>query len=112
MIEVNGQYILPRHPSKLYKAFAEGLMQFIFLLWYSSKPRTHMAASAVFLLGYCISRFIIEFFRQPDADQVFILLRWMTKAQILSAPMIIAGLIMLIYAYKRGIYDWGKQSAY
>jgi phosphatidylglycerol:prolipoprotein diacylglycerol transferase len=28
----------------------------------------------------------------------------MTKGQILSAPMIIAGLIMLIYAYKRGIY--------
>ena len=41
-----------------------------------------------------------------------LVLGWMTKGQILSAPMIIAGLIMLIYAYKRGIYDWGKQSAY
>ena len=112
MIEVNGQYILPRHPSQLYEAFAEGLLLFIFLWWYSSKPRPRMAASAVFLLGYGISRFIIEFFRQPDADQGFILLGWMTKGQILSAPMIIAGLIMLIYAYKRGIYDWGKQSAY
>ena len=112
MIEVNGQYILPRHPSQLYEAFAEGLLLFIFLWWYSSKPRPRMAASAVFLLGYGISRFIIEFFRQPDADQGFILLGWMTKGQILSAPMIIAGLIMLIYAYKRGIYDWGKQPAY
>lgn len=60
MIEVNGQYILPRHPSQLYEAFAEGLLLFIFL-WYSSKPRPRMAASAVFLLGYGISRFIIEF---------------------------------------------------
>ena len=71
-----------------------------------------MAASGVFLLGYGLSRFIIEFFRQPDADQGFILLGWMTKGQILTVPMIIAGLMMLIYAYKRGIYDWGKQSAY
>lgn len=84
MIEVNGQYILPRHPSQLYEAFAEGLLLFIFLWWYSSKPRPRMAASAVFLLGYGISRFIIEFFRQPDADQGFILLGWMTKGQILE----------------------------
>ena len=104
--------VLPRHPSQLYEAFAEGLLLFIFLWWYSSKPRPRMATSAVFLLGYGISRFIIEFFRQPDVDQGFILLGWMTKGQLLSAPMIIAGLIMLIYAYKRGIYDWGKQAAY
>jgi phosphatidylglycerol:prolipoprotein diacylglycerol transferase len=36
----------------------------------------------------------------------------MTKGQILSAPMIIIGLFLIGYAYKRGIYDWGKQAAY
>ncbi|MGP5360305.1 prolipoprotein diacylglyceryl transferase [Psychrobacter celer] len=112
MMEVNGQYLLPRHPSQLYEAFAEGLLLFLFLWWYSAKPRPRMAASAIFLLGYGISRFIIEFFRQPDADQGFILLGWMTKGQILSTPMIIIGFVLLVYAYKRGIYDWGKQAAY
>lgn len=112
MMEVNGQYLLPRHPSQLYEAFAEGLLLFLFLWWYSAKPRPRMAASAIFLLGYGVSRFIIEFFRQPDADQGFILLGWMTKGQILSTPMIIIGFVLLVYAYKRGIYDWGKQAAY
>ena len=50
--------------------------------------------------------------RQPDADQGFILLGWMTKGQILTVPMIVVGIILLVYAYKRDIYDWGKQSAY
>ena len=110
VLEVNGQYLLPRHPSQLYEAFAEGLLLFLFLWWYSSKPRPRMATSALFVLGYGLARFIIEFFRQPDADQGFVLLGWMTKGQMLSAPMIIVGLLVLIYAYKRGIYDWGPQS--
>lgn len=59
--------------------------------------------SAALLLSSSASR---------DADQGFILLGWMTKGQILTAPMIIIGLMMLVYAYKRGIYDWGKQAAY
>ncbi len=112
MTEVNGQYLLPRHPSQLYEAFAEGLLLFLFLWWYSSKPRPRMAVTGVFMLGYGLSRFIIEFFRQPDVDQGFILLGWVTKWQILSTPMIIIGLFLIGYAYKRGIYDWGKHAAY
>jgi phosphatidylglycerol:prolipoprotein diacylglycerol transferase len=71
-----------------------------------------MAVTGVFMLGYGFSRFIVEFFRQPDADQGFILLGWVTKGQILSAPMIIIGIVLIIYAYKRDIYDWGRQAAY
>ncbi len=112
MLNVNGNYLLPRHPSQLYEAFAEGFVLFLVLWWFSSKPRPRMAVSALFLLGYGLSRFIIEFFRQPDADQGFIWFGWMTKGQILTAPMIIIGILMLIYAYKRGIYDWGKRAAY
>jgi phosphatidylglycerol:prolipoprotein diacylglycerol transferase len=110
--EVSGQYLLPRHPSQLYQALTEGLLLFVLLWWYSSKPRPRMAVTGVFMLGYGFSRFIVEFFRQPDADQGFILLGWVTKGQILSAPMIIIGIVLIIYAYKRDIYDWGRQAAY
>lgn len=108
--QVGESYLLPRHPSQLYEAFAEGLLLFIVLWWFSSKPRPRMAISALFLLGYGLGRFTIEFFRQPDADQGFILFGWMTKGQILTAPMIIAGIIMLIVAYRRNIYDWGERN--
>ena len=110
--EFNSQYLLPRHPSQLYQALTEGLLLFLLLWWYSSKPRPRMAVTGVFMLGYGFSRFITEFFRQPDADQGFILLGWVTKGQILSAPMILVGIFLIIYAYKRDIYDWGKQAAY
>lgn len=97
---------IPRHPSQLYQAFGEGLMLFIVLWWFSSKPRPRMAVSAVFLMGYGVARFVVEFFRQPDADQGFILFGWMTKGQILTVPMLLVGLWMLWYAYRRNIYDW------
>ena len=97
---------LVRHPSQIYQALCEGLILFIVLWWFSSKPRPRMAVSALFLIGYGVARFFMEFFRQPDADQGFILFGWMTKGQILSFPMIIIGLWMMWYAYRRKIYDW------
>ena len=98
---------LPRHPSQLYQALGEGLLLFIVLWWFSSRPRPRMAVSAVFLMGYGLARFMVEFFREPDVDQGFILLGWVTKGQMLSFPMILIGLWMLWYAYQRKIYDWG-----
>ncbi len=109
-VKFGDNYLLPRHPSQLYEAFAEGLLLFMLLWWYSAKPRPRMAVTALFLLGYGFSRFTIEFFRQPDADQGFILFGWMTKGQILTLPMIIGGIILLIVAYRRGIYDWGERN--
>lgn len=97
---------IPRHPSQLYQALGEGLLLFILLWWFSSKPRPRMAVSAVFLMGYGLARFFVEFFREPDADQGFILLGWVTKGQLLSFPMIMIGIWMLWYAYHRKIYDW------
>ena len=106
MTEVNGNYLLPRHPSQLYEAFAEGLLLFILLWWFSSKPRPRMAVSALFMLGYGISRFIIEFFRQPDEGYALIF-GWMSKGQLYTLPMIIFGLILMVLAYRRQQYDWG-----
>lgn len=102
----NDVQLLPRHPSQLYEAFGEGLLLFFVLWWFSSKPRPRYAVTALFLIGYGIARFTVEFFRQPDFDQPFRLFGFMTKGQYLTAPMIILGVILLIYAYKKKIYDW------
>ena len=103
-----GEYLLlPRHPSQLYQAFSEGVLLFILLWWFSSKPRPRYAVSALFLLGYGISRFITEFFRQPDVGYELIM-GWMSKGQLFSLPMIIFGVILMIIAYKKPVYDWQK----
>jgi len=100
---------LPRHPSQLYEATFEGLVLFLLLWWFSSKPRPRMAISALFLLGYGCARFFIEFFRQPDADQ-HLWFGWMSKGQLLTVPMLLIGLWMFWYAYRRNVYDWGPKA--
>lgn len=92
--------LLPRHPSQLYEAALEGLVLFVLLWWFSSKPRPRMAVSALFLIGYGVARFVVEFFRMPDADKGFILFDWMTMGQILTTPMILGGLVLMLLAYR------------
>ncbi|ROO31776.1 prolipoprotein diacylglyceryl transferase [Salinisphaera japonica] len=91
----------PRHPSELYEASLEGLALFVILWLYSSRPRPRAAVSGLFLLGYGTFRLFCEFFRQPDAFAGFIAFGWVTLGMAYSAPMIIAGIIMLIWAYTR-----------
>jgi phosphatidylglycerol:prolipoprotein diacylglycerol transferase len=57
--------------------------------------------AAMFAIAYGSFRFFIEFFRQPDQDIGYIALDWLTMGQLLSAPMVIAGLLLLYFAYKR-----------
>lgn len=92
---------VPRHPSQLYQAFLEGLVLFVILWWFSSKPRPTMAVSGLFLLGYGTARFIVEFFRAPDPHLGFIAFGWMTMGQLLSLPMIIIGALFMAWAYRR-----------
>jgi len=91
---------LPRHPSQLYEAFLEGLVLFLILWFYSRKPRPLGAVSGLFLLFYGIFRFFIECFRQPDF-QIGYFWDWFTEGQLLSLPMILFGVIMLAWAYKK-----------
>lgn len=91
----------PRHPSQLYQASLEGLLLFIILWLYSSKPRPTMAVSGLFLIGYASMRFIAEFFRQPDAHIGFDLFGWLSRGQLLSMPMMVLGLFILIIAYRQ-----------
>lgn len=58
---------IARHPSQLYEFALEGAVLFVLLWWFSAKPRPRGAVGGLFLLGYGSFRFIVEFFREPDA---------------------------------------------
>lgn len=90
----------PRHPSQLYQASMEGLLLFIILWWFSARPRPRAAVSGLFLAGYGVFRFIAEFFRVPDPQYGYLAFNWLTMGQILCLPMIIGGIVMIIWAYK------------
>ncbi len=89
---------LPRHPSQLYQFALEGVLLFVLLWWYASKPRARGAVSAMFLMGYGAFRFIAEFAREPD-DFLGLLAFNLSMGQWLSLPMIAAGI--LLYAWSR-----------
>lgn len=88
-----------RHPSQLYEALLEGLVLFLILYLYSKKPRPTMAVSGLFLLGYGSFRFIVEYFREPD-DHLREMAELISMGQLLSAPMIFAGLGLMIWGHK------------
>lgn len=90
---------LPRHPSQLYEFFLEGIVLFLILWIFSSKPRPRWAVSGMFLLFYGIFRFSIEFYRAPDVQIGYLAFGWFTEGQLLSLPMIILGFSMLVWAY-------------
>jgi phosphatidylglycerol---prolipoprotein diacylglyceryl transferase len=90
----------PRHPSQLYEFGLEGVALFLILWIYSAKPRPLGAVSAVFLLGYGVFRFLVEFTREPDAFLGPLALG-LSMGQWLSLPMIVGGVVMLVWAYRR-----------
>ncbi len=92
---------LPRHPSPIYEFLLEGVFLFIILWTYSARQRPRMAVSGLFLLGYGCLRWVCEFFRQPDPQLGFIAGGWLTMGQLLSVPMIVGGIFVLWFAYRR-----------
>ena len=93
--------VLHVHASQLYEGVLEGLVLFVILWIYTSKPRPRLAPGGLFLLCYGLFRFMVEFVRVPDENRGYLLLNWVTMGQILSTPMILAGLTMLFIAYRR-----------
>ncbi|WP_090828469.1 prolipoprotein diacylglyceryl transferase [Nitrosovibrio tenuis] len=90
---------IPRHPSQLYEFALEGLAFFLLLWLYSSKPRPVGAVSGMFLIGYGVFRSFAEFFREPEDGFMGIMTLGISMGQWLSLPMIIAGGLMLNWAY-------------
>lgn len=92
---------MPRHPSQLYEAALEGVVLFLVVLWFvrvqerKANPVPGRIAG-LFLLGYGLSRILVEFFREPDLHIGFIAWQWVTMGQILSVPMVILGLFLLL----------------
>lgn len=106
--------VCARHPSQLYEAGLEGLLLGALILWMVYRRgafRSPGLIAGVFLAGYGLSRFIVEFFRQPDAQFVSVGnplgLAWhvggygLTMGQILSLPMIALGIYFVLNARRR-----------
>ncbi|MBC7860211.1 MAG: prolipoprotein diacylglyceryl transferase [Burkholderiaceae bacterium] len=90
---------LPRHPSPLYQALVDGVLVFVILWLYARKQRPRMAVGAMFTLLYGCARFFTEYFRTPDYEVGFAGVT-ISSGQMLSLPMIVAGIAMLLLAYK------------
>ena len=92
---------LPRHPSQLYEAFAEGLVLFIVLWILRRRRRPDGMMVAFFLFFYGAFRFLLEFFREPDAHLGFIL-GPLSMGQLLSSAMVGAGLLVALLLRRSG----------
>ena len=106
--------ICARHPSQLYEAAMEGLILGAAVLWLAYRRRAFLKPGlvmGVFIGGYGLARFIVEFFRQPDAQfatpgnplglAFHIDGYGLTMGQALSLPMILIGLFFVSSALKR-----------
>ncbi len=91
---------LARHPSQLYQFALEGIVLFILLWWYSSKPRPVGAVSGLFLIGYGSFRFLVEYTREPDSFLGLLAMN-LSMGQWLSLPMVMIGIWMLWCATHR-----------
>jgi phosphatidylglycerol:prolipoprotein diacylglycerol transferase len=67
-----------------------------------------MAVSGMFLLCYGVFRFGVEFVRIPDEHIGYMAWDWLTRGQLLTAPMIIGGIILLLLAYRNPVYAVSK----
>jgi phosphatidylglycerol:prolipoprotein diacylglycerol transferase len=96
------QLLTPRHPSQLYEAACEGILLFL-LLFFSERMGARSrpgALTGLFLGGYAVARMSGELFRQPDVQLGYLFLG-MTMGQLLSIPVLVAGL---------GIIWWSRRS--
>lgn len=99
---------LPRHPSQLYEATAEGLLLFCIMMLAARLPYVRQRPaflSGLFLVGYAVARFVIEFFREPDAQLGF-LYGGATMGQLLCLPMFAFG----VYVMTQAVRKWGAKA--
>jgi phosphatidylglycerol:prolipoprotein diacylglycerol transferase len=91
-------------PSQLYEAGLEGLLLFIVLatlIFRFGKLKTPGYVGGSWVVGYAVSRIIVEFFRQPDAHIGYLAGDWLTMGMILSLPMLAIGLWGILTASSR-----------
>lgn len=119
-MDYSSQYSLnlPRHPSQLYEAFFEGIVLWL-IIWFVFRPRRDKHAPGfllgIYLIGYGLVRFVIEYFREPDSSLGFIF-AWgeqteptalflsplnISMGQILCFCMILGGIALLVIQHIR-----------
>ncbi|RDI59216.1 prolipoprotein diacylglyceryl transferase [Microvirga subterranea] len=95
---------VPRHPSQLYEAFAEGLVLFVIMAFAARRFgfRRPGLLGGIFVLGYAVARIICEFFREPDEQLGFLfgssvqaLGGGITMGMLLSLPMAVVGAVFI-----------------
>ena len=101
MIFPNGGPV-PRHPSQLYEAFCEGILLFLLLFVAERRGarRSPGIETGLFLAGYAVARMSGELFRQPD-PQLGYLIFGLTMGQLLSIPVLITGIVVILWARRR-----------
>jgi len=100
MVFPNGGSV-PRHPSQLYEAFCEGIVLFLLLFIAERLGARHRpgVVTGLFLAGYAVARMSGELFREPDV-QLGYLLFGTTMGQLLSVPLLIAGVAIIFWAQR------------
>ena len=96
---------VPRHPSQLYEAGLEGIALFA-ILWFAFwRTRARYEPGklvGLFLLGYGLARFTVEFFREPDSQFTgTVFATTIHMGQVLTLPMILGGLYLIATAKGR-----------
>jgi phosphatidylglycerol:prolipoprotein diacylglycerol transferase len=102
---------LPRHPSQIYEALAEGVLLFL-VLWYAIYGRLLLkrpgAVTGIFLAGYGIARIACEHFREDTDPQIGLGL--FTSGQMYSIPMVLAGVALIVWARRRAAIASGSDA--
>lgn len=91
---------IARHPSQLYEMGLEGFALFAVVWVFARKPRPTGQISAVFLMGYGIFRFLVEFTREPDY-YLGLLAGGLSMGQLLSLPMVLIGAIIFAWSARK-----------
>lgn len=94
--------LIPRHPSQLYEAALEGILLFVVLQVCLRVFRLHEKPgliSAIFLAGYGLLRFVVEFFREPDTPFI----GWFSMGQALSCFLVLAGAYLAWHVMRKPV---------
>ena len=113
--ELSGMVNLPRHPTQLYEAFGEGILLWL-LMWFIFRKREHVTGAliGVYLIGYGVVRFFVDYFRVPlrgdfmlqlsgiENPPYLLLTPWnFIASQLYSLLMIAAGVVLILILRKR-----------
>lgn len=94
-----------RHPSQLYEAALEGLLMIVVMLWLFWRTRARWRPGLLggaFVAGIGAARFVVEFFREPDAQLTeFAARTGLHMGQWLTLPLIAVGVVLIVRALRR-----------